>query len=172
MLGKTQNPQLQAVEQAISEKVPPELKGAFQRIIVAGEKVLYDKSTGDLVQQQLNQPGDPAHIAGEGVAKLFMLLFQQSKQTMPMKAGIPAAQMLLCEVLSFMESIGKVKVDDALIAAATKELMNYLLQAFGISQEKLQKMATAGARGNSQAPTTESAAPPSGLVQQARGGAQ
>jgi hypothetical protein len=144
MLGKTTNPQLQAVEQAVQTKVPPELNSAFQRIVAAGEKVMYAPETRHLLQSQLSQKGAPADLAGQGVAKLMGLLFKESKGTMPMKAAIPAAQVLLCEALDFMEKAGLVQVGDDLIAEATKDMMAYLLQIFGFKKAQIDQYMHAG----------------------------
>lgn len=146
MLGKAQNQLLQQVEQAVTEKVPQELRNAFERIVTAGIKVMYSPQTRQMLANQMNQKGDVAEIAGQGVAKLMAILFKESRGTMPMDAGIPAAQVLLCEGLDFLEKSGRVEVSPDLIGAATEAMFAYLLQLFGVSQDKLAQMMDAGAK--------------------------
>lgn len=161
MLGQTTNKQLQAVEQAVQEKIPANMQAAFQRIVAAGMKVMYSPQTRQMLQNQMNQPGEPTEIAGEGVAKLIAMLFKESKATMPMQAAVPAAQVLLCEGLDFMEKSGKLKVDNDTIAAATQAMVAYLLQIFGITQDKLGALMQAGGRSQK----------PAGIVEATQGGA-
>jgi hypothetical protein len=174
MLGKTTNPELQKVEQAVQAKVPPEMQNAFQRIVTAGMVVMYSDKTRQMLTNQLRQQGDPAIIAGEGVAKLMAILYQQSKRTMPMRAAIPAAQLLLCEGLGFMADAGMVQISNELIAQATQEMITYLLQIFGFSKQKIQQYIQAGMQkqGGSAAPAAiQPAAPaqPGGIIAAARG---
>jgi hypothetical protein len=97
-----------------------------------------------MLQSQLSKQGEPTEIAGEGVAKLLGMMYKESKGTMPMKAAVPAAQVLLCEALDFMEQAGLVQVSDELIAQATKSMMAYLLQVFGFKKEQVDKYMHAG----------------------------
>jgi hypothetical protein len=182
MLGKTTNPKLQKVEQAVQQQVPPDQMSAFERIVVAGEKIMYSPQTRHMLQSQLGKNGDPTEIAGEGVAKLMGIMLQKSKGTMPMKAAIPAAQVLLCEGLDFMEQAGLVQVSDEVIAQATKAMMAYLLQIFGFSKDKIDQYMHAGmaAQGNQPGGTMPASAdagggaqPPAagGIIGAARGAA-
>lgn len=171
MLGQAQNQLLQAVEQAVLEKVPKEQMNAFRRIVTAGEKVMYSQETRQMLEEQMSQQGDPAEVAGEGIAKLVALLFKESRGTMPMDAGMFAAQALLCEGLDFLEKSGRIQVTNELIGAATKAMFAYLLQLFGVSKDKLAEMMQQGAQSQSKPTATEDPAPASGIVQSARGGA-
>lgn len=183
MLGQTKNPQLQQVEQAVQQKVPPELQSAFQRILTAGLTVMYSDKTRQLLQNQLRSQGNPTIIAGEGVAKLMAILYKQSKGTMPMKAAIPAAQVLLCEGLDFMAKLGLIQISSDTIAQATQEMVAYLLQIFGFSKQKVQQYIQAGMQHSQggaapgapapQAPAPAQQAPAAGgIIGSAIGGAQ
>lgn len=179
MLGQTTNPQLEQVEQAVQAKVPPELMDAFNRIVTAGLKVMYSPETRQMLANQLKQPGDPSQIVGEGIAKLMGILYQQSKGTMPMKAAIPAAQVLTCEAIDFAAKAGIMEVSSQTIADCTKEMVTYLLQVFGFSQAKIQQFIQAGMAHSAQpeavpaADGGEASAPPAagGIVASARGAA-
>lgn len=177
MLGKTNNPKLQQVEQAVQAKVPPDLMNAFDRIVVAGEKIMYSPETRQMLQSQLGKQGDPTEIAGEGVAKLMGIMFKKSKGTMPMKAAVPAAQVLLCEGLDFMEQAGLVQVTDEVIAQATKAMMAYLLQIFGFSKDKVDQYMHAGMDNHGTMPASEDAgdgapsAAAGGIIKSAQGAA-
>ena len=55
----------------------------------------------------------------------------QSKGTMPMKAAIPAAAVLLCEGADFMEQAGLVKVDQNVLAKAMQAMSSSFLATAG-----------------------------------------
>lgn len=144
MEGKTKNQLLMNVEQAAASKVPPDQKDRFDKIVIAGMKVMYSPETSDMMQSQLKNAGDPAENAGEGAAKLFGILMHESKGTMPMQAAIPAMQVLLCEGLDFMEQAGLIQITNDIIAEATKAMMGYILQMVGVKKEQMDKYMQAG----------------------------
>ena len=115
----------------------------------------------EMAIKEINAKGDPAEVAGSGVAKLMGLLISQSKGTMPMKAAIPAATVLLCEGLSFMEEAGRIKVDKNVLAKAMRALSSGLLQLFGVTPDKLGQMM--------QKQKQQPQQPPMGIVGKARG---
>lgn len=170
MLGKTQNALLQKVEQQVSATVDPKFKQQFEKIIMAGMKVMYSDQTSGMMKKQLQKEGDPADKAGEGVAKLIGILFAESKQTMPMTAAIPAAQVLLCEGLGYMEEAGLVQVTNDVIADATKAMMGYILQIFGVSKEKIAEYMQAGMSAADNKMSKSAPAQPQGIIGQAQGG--
>ena len=136
---QTKNPMLAQIEQQTEAKVPADLKPTFERIVAAGQKVMYSPQTHKMMTDQMAQ-GEPAHAAGEGIAKLFGILMHESKGTLNMKAAIPAMTSLLCEALDFMEQAGKVQITPDVIAKATQEMASSIMQMLGVTPEKLQGM--------------------------------
>ena len=141
MLGKNANPLLKKTEQAVTEKMPANLKAGFSKAVTVGLKIMYSDQGQNIMKDQLMKSGDYANNAAEGTAKLLGEMYKQSKMTMPMTIGIPAATVLMCEALDFIEQAGKIQVTPDLLAEATKALSAYVLQLFGVSQDKLHEMA-------------------------------
>jgi hypothetical protein len=179
MLSQDANPVLQQTEQKMQAKVPPQFQSAFQKIIAAGEKVMYSPQTRQMTIAQLKKPGDPAQVIGAAVAKLYGVLASQSKGTMPPQAGIPAITVLLCEALDFAEKAKLVKVTPQVLAQATHALMASLMQLMGVDQKKLalmaqnaqQRQAQQGQPAQPTQPAQPAAQPAGGLVAQAQGAA-
>lgn len=140
---KTKHPMLVQIEQQTEAKVPADLKPTFDRIIAAGQKVMYSPQSHKMMLDQMSK-GEPADAAGEGVAKLFGILMHESKNTLNMKAAIPAMNMLLCEALDFMAQAGKVEITPELIAAAMQEMSSSIMQVLGVTPDKLKEMAAKG----------------------------
>jgi hypothetical protein len=159
------NPLLVQVEQAITAKVAPDMRKAFNKIVVAGMKLMYAPKTEKMLRQQMNS-GPPPQAAGQGAAKVVGLLLTKSKGTAPFKAMIPAGVMLTCEALDFLERAGKAELTPDLVSEAVQEFGSAVLQVIGVTPEKLEQMmarAPGGQKpqGQPAAPQTEQpAAPP------------
>jgi hypothetical protein len=138
MLGKTTNTLLQQTEQQTQSKVPAKFKTSFDRVVLAGQKLMYSDETHSMMRSQLDAPNPPEINVGEGIAKLMGILWKEGKGTIQMEAFIPAALILLCEGMDFAEKAGKMQVTPDTLAAATKELMSSLMQILGITPEKIQ----------------------------------
>lgn len=173
------NPLLQQAAQAVMAKVPAQLQPIVQKIVATGEKVMYSPNTRDMMFKQLGGDGEPAELAGAGAAKLFGILFNQSKKTIPLEAGAPAAAILLFEGLDFLEQAGKVQVTPDVLAQATQALGSNMLQLLGVGPDKIQMLMTkansaqAAAQGNAEQPQggamQATTAPPGGIVASAQG---
>jgi hypothetical protein len=160
MINDKANPLLVKTEEAIRAKLKPDQVKHFEKIIVAGLRVMDSEQTHKLVAGQLKTQGEPAEIAGAMVAKLMGILINQSKGAMPMQAGIPAATVLLLEALDRMEALGKIEVSNETLEAAMHSMTSALLQMFGVTPDKLSAMMKA--KQGEQAPEAppEQPAPP------------
>ena len=123
MLGKTTNTLLQQTEQQTQSKVPAKFKTSFDRVVLAGQKLMYSDETHSMMRSQLDAPNPPEINVGEGIAKLMGILWKEGKGTIQM---------------DFAEKAGKIQVTPDTLAAATKELMSSLMQILGITPEKIQ----------------------------------
>ena len=141
MLGKNANPLLKKTEQAVIAKVPANLQAGLKKAVTVGLKIMYSDEGQNIMKDQLMKSGEYADNAAEGAVKLLGEMYKQSKSTMPMTIGVPAATMLMCEALDFIEQTGKIRIDNDVLAEATKALGSYVMQLFGISQDQLHEMA-------------------------------
>jgi hypothetical protein len=136
---KAKNPLLEQVIQAITAKVAPDQQKAFNRIVVAGMKLMYADKTEAMLRKQMDS-AEPPIAAGQGAAKLVGLLLAKSKGTAPFKAMIPAGVVLTCEALDFMEKAGKAQLTPDLVSEAVQEFGSAVLQVIGVTPEKLDQM--------------------------------
>jgi hypothetical protein len=160
MINDKANPLLVKTEEAIRAKLQPDQVKHFEKIIVAGLRVMDSEQTHQLIAGQLKTQAEPTEIAGAAVAKLLGILINQSKGAMPMKAGIPAATVLLLEALDRMEALGKIEVSNQTLEAAMHSMTSALLQMFGVTPDKLSAMMKAKEQPQPEAPQPEQ--PPAG----------
>lgn len=118
----------QAVRESMN--MPVHLQNAFDRVIAAGMKLMYDKKTHPLMMQGLDTKPIP-QLLGEGVVGLMGILSEQSNNTIPPEVVIPAGIYLIAEAADFFERSGALAVSSSDIAEATQIYIYMIIQKFG-----------------------------------------
>ena len=115
-------------------------KDAFERITVAGLKMMFSKETHQMLLEGMDQAQDIATWAGEGIAGVLGMLAKNSKGTMPFEPMIASGVVLLMHALDFLSQLGKVELSNETIDTATKAYALALMKAAGIDENKLLQM--------------------------------
>lgn len=127
---------LKMVQKQVQDNLPPELRDAYKRVIVAGMKVMFDPKTHQLMLKQLQEPGPIGQKLGQGIAGLMLLLFQQSNKTMPPQILIPAGLELLMQAVYFLRKSKLAMPNNADIGEATQVMVDTIMQKFGVDPQK------------------------------------
>lgn len=128
----------EAVQQNI--KMPPELQEAYERVVIAGMKVMFSKDTHRIMLKEMQKEGPIADRLGKGVAGLMLLLFKESNQTMPPQVIIPAGIELMMQAVDFMRKTGMDKITNKDIGGAMQVLMNTIFEKFGVDPNRFEQM--------------------------------
>jgi len=120
---------------AVEQKVPPEQKDALQRIVLAGQKILYDKQTNTEVERRLQSSKNPAEAAGSGALELLGVLAHESRGTLPQPLVGPAAMILMTEILDYMKQTGRIKGTPEELETAARALSDTMMKGSGVSSE-------------------------------------
>ena len=120
-------------------KLPPELQQAYERVVVAGMKMMFSKETNKYMLQQLEAPGSMAEKLGSGVAELMLMLFMQSNKTMPPQVIIPAGSELVVQAADFINQAGLAEVTNRDVGDGIQVMMAIILKQFGIDPAKLMR---------------------------------
>jgi hypothetical protein len=142
MAGLIDNAQAQAqgiTPEAIRSKlhIPPNLQNAYERLVLAGKKVMYDEKTHNVVLQQMQDIQGPIEQQlGQSIAGLMVILYNQSKGAMPPSLLIPAGTELTAEAADFLKKSGQ-QINDQQIAQAIVVMTQSLLKKFKIDPNKL-----------------------------------
>jgi hypothetical protein len=135
-----QNQLIIKAEAGVDQKVPPKDKNAYDRIVLAGMKVLFSKNTHSQIMQGVKEAQDKVTTAADGIVGLMGMLHKESRGTMPVGPMILAGMSLLMQALDFMEQAGMVQVDNAVLDTATQHYIETLLPKIGMTPEKIQAM--------------------------------
>lgn len=118
-------------------KLPPELQNAYERVVVAGMKMMFSKETNKYFLQVLEGKGSMAEKLGNGVAELVLMLFMQSNKTMPPQVIVPAGTELVVQAADFIKKSGLAKVTNRDIGDGIQIMMSQVFRQFGIDPDKL-----------------------------------
>jgi hypothetical protein len=152
---------LDKMKAAFLQKADKRLLPVIDRLVESGKKLMYAEQNHGLLKQQLGDGSDPEAI-GAGVAKVVGILFKESGGKAPMPALIPAAMLLLGEVLQFLEDAGAPAVTPDFLAECTQATASAVLQMLGVSPEQIQGYVDKAARQGPQ--PAAPAAPAAGIV--------
>lgn len=141
-----QNEMIIKAEAGVDAKVPPKDKAAYDKIVLAGMKVMFedDQMHAQLLQGLKESPNVKTVV--EGIIGILGLLFKESRNTMPPGPMILAGQSLLMEALDFMEEGGLIEVTPQVLDEATQLYIESMLPKIGLNPKTLEaKMAEAQA---------------------------
>ena len=121
-------------------KMPPEFQEAYERVVIAGMKVMFSKESHKLMLDELQKEGPIGQKLGMGIAGLMLLLFKESNQTMPPQVIIPAGVELLMQAADFIRNTKMEKITNADIGEAMEVMISTILQKFGVDPEQMGEM--------------------------------
>jgi hypothetical protein len=121
-------------------KMPPELQEAYERVVIAGMKVMFSKESHKLMLDELQKEGPVGQKLGMGIAGLMLLLVKESNNTIPPEVIIPAGVNLLSRAADFIRKSEIEKITNADIGDAMEVMISTILQKFGVEPEQMAEM--------------------------------
>lgn len=160
MAGLIHNAAASITPQAVEAKLhlPENMKAPFQRVVLAGLKVMFDPQTHQLMLKELAGPAPLPQKLGLGITGLIALLFQQAQRGIPPQLLIPAGLVLLAHAVQFVQQSGE-RVSAQEFGQASQIFIDRLLTEFKVDPARV---AAAGARGQAQAAAGGKPAPAGG----------
>jgi len=133
---------IKKAEQEIEAKIPADFKNAYSRIVIAGMKVMFDKSTHGQMLRFLEAEGDITDSIANGIGQLIGILYRESskqtgKPTMPMEAAIPAALTLMLKAIEYAAGLGKLQATPEIIDQITQKTIQKIAEAQGIDKGQM-----------------------------------
>ncbi|CAB4158855.1 hypothetical protein UFOVP713_29 [uncultured Caudovirales phage] len=120
--------------------MPPELQEAYERVVIAGMKVMFSKESHKLMLDELQKEGPIGQKLGMGIAGLMLMLFKESNETMPPQVIVPAGVNLLSRAADFIRESKIEKITNADIGDAMEIMISTILQKFGVGPEQMEQM--------------------------------
>ena len=121
-------------------KMPPELQEAYERVVIAGMKVMFSKESHKLMLDELQKEGPMGQKLGTGIAGLMLLLVKESNGTLPPEVIVPAGINLLTRAADFIRKSKIEKITNGDIGDAMEVFMSTILEKFGVDPAKMADM--------------------------------
>lgn len=125
------------IRQGLRENVPPSMREAYDKVVDAGMKIMFDKSTHHLMQEQMAAEGAMDDKLAEGVANLMTMLIQNSSGAFPQQLIIPAGIELLLHAADFAAQGPGEAIDANTMGSAIQKFIFQLFEGSGVNPEQL-----------------------------------
>jgi hypothetical protein len=123
----------------MTKMMPPKMRQAFERIVLAGKKIMYSKETQPVVDKFMNSDAPVAEKLGLGVANIIVMIDNKANGAVPKDILIPAATVLLFDAADFLRKTGEtVTVSD--IGNAYEMMFFGIFQAYGMEPDQVEQV--------------------------------
>lgn len=113
---------------------------AYEKVIIAGSKILYDEQTNPGIMKMIEDgQDDMPNTLAQIVLMIFEQLDEQSNGQVPQQVIIPAASDLLIEVIELTEEAGIADIDDQTEIKATSIILKSLFDKYGVTEEEVRQ---------------------------------
>lgn len=141
--GETEELTPQAVRSQMN--LPPELREPYERVVLAGYKVLFSDETHDAIVDQLAGDGPIAQRVGEGITRILGMLFTESNGTIPPEVIVPAGIELTVAASDFLIKGGLEDMQPRDVGDAVGIMIQTVMQKFDVKPENVQEGGEPGA---------------------------
>lgn len=163
-----------AIEQHMFAKLKPGDQAIITRVYVAGMKVLFSPQTHQQMltefESQMKRGVDIGSLIGTDMAHIMLVLWNESKGTMPKGALVPAGTLLVAKACEFLSGDNIMPVTDADFSTAVHVMTAALMSKFdaGFAAKVGQQPGGAGSPASPSSPAAapQSPTPPAGMLAQ------
>lgn len=128
------------VEQIISEiKMPPSLKDMYEKAVISGMRVMFDKRSHKMLLDQLDQPGELDDKISSGIITLIYIIWGESNHTLPPPIIVPLAITLTLKAFDFLQKSGEPGATKEILGSALQKATHGTLSKFGVSEDQLKQ---------------------------------
>ncbi len=123
-----------------ADAIPKELRGEYERLVLAAAKILYSEEAKDMVQQQMARQVPLPQMIGEGAAGLMAMVLKQAKGRISAPSVIAATLEVAAEVADFVSeaSSGEMAVDEEVRRQAMQFAAATVMQGIGMDKGAVQ----------------------------------
>jgi len=127
----------QALETEMMKKLKPNDQSVLTRVYTAGMKILFSPETHQKMvqefEQQMQKGVDVGQLIGTDIAHIMVLLFNESKGTMPKGVLIPAGTLLIAKSCEFLHEDHIAPVTDQNFSDAVHVMTSAVMSKFSPS---------------------------------------
>lgn len=118
------------------QSMPEKTRQAFDRVVLAGKKVLYSRETRGMIDKFMQTEAPIAEKLGCGIANVVIMIDNQANGHLPKDVIIPAATVLLFDAADFLKQTGE-QISTQDIGKAYEMMFYGIYSGYGIKPEQL-----------------------------------
>ncbi|MBK8772473.1 MAG: hypothetical protein IPM06_18905 [Rhizobiales bacterium] len=117
-------------------QMDPALKEAFQKVVMAGLKIMYAPQTRETLASSLSQDQPIADVVASNVAGLMRIMDDKSGGKIPRQVIIPAAVVLMQDLFKFVAESGIAQPTEDDATQALQKLVVTLAQTYHVMSKQ------------------------------------
>ena len=143
-------------------KIPPAQQQMFDKVVLSGMRIMFDKNSHKMMEDQLAQPGPMPQKIATGIISLMYMLWTQSNKTIPPQLIVPATVVLTLRAFQFLQQSKDPEATTQVLGEAMAESVQGIMDRFGATQDRLPALLKASGQPGATAPAGGAAAPAAG----------
>jgi hypothetical protein len=132
----------------IDGKIPSNLRGMYDKLILSGMRIMFDRNSHQMFLDQLDKPGDMPTKMAEGIISLIYMLWERSNKTIPPQLIYPVTVVLTLRAFEFLQRAGEQEATPEVLGEAVSQSVEGVVSRFGFSEDQLLNAVQAQKSGN------------------------
>lgn len=124
--------------------LPKQLLDIFDKAVLSGMRVMFDKGSHQMMLDELDKPGPLAERLSNGIIALVYLLWQQSNKSLPPQIMVPLTLVLTLRAFEFLQESQDPEATPDMMGEAVADAVKGVMDRFGATEDVLRKMAAQG----------------------------
>lgn len=118
-------------------QIPPKLKPVYDQSVLKGMRIMFSKSSHDMMEKQLAKEGPLADKMAEGITALIYMLWTGSNKTLPPQIIVPLAFTFTLKAFDFLQRSGDAEATKEVLGEAIEKSMTQVMGKFGVSPDQM-----------------------------------
>jgi hypothetical protein len=155
----------------VRQDIPPNLQAIYDKAILSGMRIMFDKNSHKMMLEELDKPGPLATRISNGIIQLAYLLWKQSNHTLPPQIMVPITLTLTLRAFQFLQESKDPEATKEVLGEATHQAVQGVMDRFGATEDKLPALVKGqGAASQPGAPAAGAPQQGGGMLDSAMGG--
>lgn len=118
-------------------KIPPDQLDMFDKIVLSGMRIMFDKNSHEMTLAELQKPGPLATRISNGTISLVYMLWQKSNKSINPQLIVPATFVLTLRAFQFLQESKDPEATKEVLGEAVAQAVQGVMDRFGATEDKL-----------------------------------
>lgn len=121
-------------------QIVPQFKAAYDKTLLAGLRIMFDKRSHKMMLDQVEKPGDLAKNLSDGVIALFYIIWEKTNKTIAPQIIVPLVFTWTLHAFDFLQKSGDPRATKQVLGNATDMAMTGIMQKFGVKPDQIEQL--------------------------------